>query len=93
MIALQRHFCNAEAADSPICVDTYARQHLEHCWETPQPPLLQRFIGHITSALPTFLPPIAKLMVALSQNLVKLDTSDVFTPMGRQVIAMMHKLA
>ncbi|RUO36212.1 putative pyridoxal-dependent aspartate 1-decarboxylase [Aliidiomarina shirensis] len=51
-----------------------------------------RFIGHMTSALPYFLLPLAKLMVGLNQNLVKIETSKAFTPMERQVLGMMHHL-
>lgn len=51
-----------------------------------------KFIGHMTSALPYFLLPLAKLMVGLNQNLVKIETSKAFTPLERQVLGMMHHL-
>jgi glutamate decarboxylase len=51
------------------------------------------FIGHMTSALPYFLLPLSKLMVGLNQNLVKIETSKAFTPLERQVIGMMHRIA
>lgn len=50
------------------------------------------FIGHMTSALPSFILPLSKLMVGLNQNLVKVETSKAFTPLERQVIGMMHNL-
>lgn len=50
------------------------------------------FIGHMTSALPYFMLPLARLMTALNQNLVKVETSKAFTPMERQVLAMIHHL-
>ena len=50
------------------------------------------FIGHMTSALPYFMLPLAKIMIALNQNLVKIETSKAFTPLERQVIGMMHRL-
>jgi len=31
-------------------------------------------------------------MTALNQNLVKVETSKAFTPMERQVLAMLHRL-
>ena len=34
--------------------------------------------------------PISKMMIALNQNLVKVETSKVFTPLERQVLAMIH---
>ncbi|OMH32868.1 pyridoxal-dependent aspartate 1-decarboxylase PanP [Motiliproteus sp. MSK22-1] len=50
------------------------------------------FIGHMTSALPYFMIPLSKIMIALNQNLVKTETSKVFTPLERQVLGMLHRL-
>ncbi|WP_298035897.1 pyridoxal-dependent aspartate 1-decarboxylase PanP [uncultured Desulfuromonas sp.] len=50
------------------------------------------FIGHMTSALPYFMLPLSRIMTALNQNLVKVETSKAFTPMERQVLAMLHHL-
>ncbi|HPX60282.1 MAG TPA: putative pyridoxal-dependent aspartate 1-decarboxylase [Deltaproteobacteria bacterium] len=50
------------------------------------------FIGHMTSALPYFMIPLARVLTALNQNLVKVETSRAFTPMERQVLAMLHRL-
>lgn len=50
------------------------------------------FVGHMTSALPYFMLPLSRVMTALNQNLVKVETSKAFTPMERQVLAMLHRL-
>ncbi|MCS5561788.1 MAG: putative pyridoxal-dependent aspartate 1-decarboxylase [Marinobacter nauticus] len=50
------------------------------------------FIGHMTSALPYFMLPLSKIMIALNQNLVKTETSKAFTPMERQVLGQIHRL-
>jgi glutamate decarboxylase len=50
------------------------------------------FIGHMTTALPYFMLPLSKIMIALNQNLVKTETSKVFTPLERQVLANFHRL-
>ena len=50
------------------------------------------FIGHMTSALPYFMLPLSKIMLALNQNLVKIETSKAFTPLERQLLGMMHRL-
>ena len=50
------------------------------------------FIGHMTSALPYFMLPLSRIMTALNQNLVKVETSKAFTPLERQVLAMLHRL-
>lgn len=51
-----------------------------------------KFIGHMTSALPYFLMPLSKIMIALNQNTVKIETSKAFTPLERQVLGMLHHL-
>src|SRR5690606_12267462 len=50
------------------------------------------FVGHMASALPYFMLALSRIMVALNQYLVKMDTSKVFTPLERQVIGMIQKL-
>jgi glutamate decarboxylase len=50
------------------------------------------FIGHMTSAIPYFMQPLARIMIALNQNTVKVETSKAFTPLERQVLAMLHRL-
>lgn len=50
------------------------------------------FIGHMTSALPYFMLPLAKITTALNQNTVKIETSKAFTPLESQVIGMLHHL-
>jgi len=50
------------------------------------------FVGHMTSALPYFMLPLSKIMMALNQNLVKIETSKAFTPLERQVLGMLHRL-
>lgn len=50
------------------------------------------FVGHMASALPYFMLPLTRIMTALNQNLVKVETSKAFTPLERQVIGMIHHL-
>ncbi len=50
------------------------------------------FVGHMASALPYFMLPLSRIMTALNQNLVKVETSKAFTPLERQVIGMLHHL-
>ena len=51
-----------------------------------------KFIGHMTSAIPYFLQSLSKCMVALHQNVVKIETSRAFTFVERQALAMLHRL-
>ncbi len=50
------------------------------------------FVGHMASALPYFMLPLSRIMTALNQNLVKVETSKAFTPLERQVLGMIHHL-
>ncbi|KAJ3025353.1 UNVERIFIED_CONTAM: hypothetical protein HDU68_007240 [Siphonaria sp. JEL0065] len=47
-------------------------------------------IGHMTSALPYFHRPLSKLLTAMNQNVVKLETASTTTYLERETIAMMH---
>lgn len=51
-----------------------------------------RYIGHMTSALPYFVRPIGKLLTAMNQNSVKMETAKTLSPCERQTLAMMHRL-
>lgn len=52
----------------------------------------RQFIGHMTSALPTFVDPLSRIMTTLNQNVVKLETSEAFTFLERQALGMIHRL-
>ncbi|RKZ79751.1 MAG: hypothetical protein DRR19_24565, partial [Candidatus Parabeggiatoa sp. nov. 1] len=49
-----------------------------------------RFIGHMTSALPSFNYELTDLVSRLNQNLVKVETSKSFVFLERQAMAMLH---
>lgn len=50
------------------------------------------FVGHMTSMLPVFHQSIGRLMNFLNQNVVKVETSKIFTLIERQVIGILHKM-
>ncbi|KAJ8327962.1 Glutamate decarboxylase 2 [Batrachochytrium dendrobatidis] len=50
-----------------------------------------KMIGHMTTALPFFHRPLARLLAALNQNVVKIETASTFTNLERQTLAMLHK--
>ncbi|WP_100658630.1 pyridoxal-dependent aspartate 1-decarboxylase PanP [Alteromonas flava] len=89
---IEQDFADARLPEIPEFVSTHAESLLDklvaHSVNTYSP----TFIGHMTSALPYFHLPLAKLMVGLNQNLVKIETSKAFTPLERQVLGMMHNL-
>lgn len=90
---IEKDFSQSLIPEHPMTVSDHSETLMDklvaHCVHTSSP----AFIGHMTSALPTFLLPLSKLMVGLNQNVVKIETSKAFTPMERQVTAMIHRLA
>lgn len=89
---VEKHFNEYKVPESPEFVSEHAEALLKklvaHSVNTYSP----TFIGHMTSALPYFHLPLAKLLVGLNQNLVKIETSKAFTPLERQVLGMVHQL-
>ncbi|MBR9907841.1 MAG: putative pyridoxal-dependent aspartate 1-decarboxylase [Gammaproteobacteria bacterium] len=89
---IEQNFSVSEIPEEPRYVSDHTEFLLNnlvaHSVHTSSP----RFIGHMTSALPYFLLPLAKLMVGLNQNLVKIETSKAFTPLERNVLGMLHHL-
>ena len=71
---IEKDFANAVIPEVPEFVSTHAESLLDklvsHSVNTYSP----TFIGHMTSALPYFHLPLAKLMVGLNQHLVTIET-------------------
>ncbi|MBU3071423.1 putative pyridoxal-dependent aspartate 1-decarboxylase [Aestuariicella sp. G3-2] len=89
---IETEFASANIPEQPFYVSTYTdfilKQLVSQSVHTSSP----GFVGHMTSALPYFMLPLAKIVTALNQNLVKVETSKAFTPMERQVLGMLHRL-
>ncbi|MGD8119967.1 pyridoxal-dependent aspartate 1-decarboxylase PanP [Vibrio sp. Hep-1b-8] len=89
---IEKDFSRASIPEQPEFVSDHTQHLLDtlvsHSVHTSAP----SFIGHMTSALPYFLMPLSKIMIALNQNLVKIETSKAFTPLERQVLGMLHRL-
>jgi len=89
---VEQDFAHSAIPEQPIFVSEQTEFLLDklvaHSVHTAAP----SFVGHMTSALPYFMLPLSKIMIALNQNLVKTETSKSFTPMERQVTGMLHRL-
>ncbi|MGR5250692.1 pyridoxal-dependent aspartate 1-decarboxylase PanP [Vibrio astriarenae] len=89
---IEKDFSSPAIPEQPQFVSDHTQHLLDtlvsHSVHTSSP----SFIGHMTSALPYFLMPLSKIMIALNQNLVKIETSKAFTPLERQVLGMLHRL-
>ncbi len=89
---IEAHFSSATIPEEPTYVSEYTEFVKQNLVAQSVHTAAPGFVGHMTSALPYFMLPLARLMTALNQNLVKVETSKAFTPMERQVLAMLHHL-
>lgn len=99
IVAMERPLEEIEASFSTVAIPeepTYVSDYTEFVKENLVAQSVHTaspgFIGHMTSALPYFMLPLTRLMTALNQNTVKVETSKAFTPLERQVLAMLHHL-
>jgi len=99
IVAMERPLEEIEASFSSVTIPeepTYVSDYTEFVKENLVAQSVHTaspgFIGHMTSALPYFMLPLTRLMTALNQNTVKVETSKAFTPLERQVLAMLHHL-
>ncbi|ESA35629.1 pyridoxal-dependent decarboxylase [Leptolyngbya sp. Heron Island J] len=92
LTSLTSSFIDSQIPLKPLELDHYLKflygTVVNHSNHTSSP----RFIGHMTSALPYFVRPLAKLIVAMNQNVVKTETAKTLTLHERQALGMMHRL-
>ncbi|MFP3977053.1 pyridoxal-dependent aspartate 1-decarboxylase PanP [Marinobacter sp. KMM 10035] len=89
---VEKNFSDYTIPEKPVFVSEQAQFLLDKLVANSVHTASPAFIGHMTSALPYFMLPLSKIMIALNQNLVKTETSKAFTPMERQVLGMIHRL-
>ncbi len=89
---IEADFADAEIPEEPTYVSDYTEFIKEKLVSQSVHTAAPGFVGHMTSAIPYFMLPLSRIMTALNQNLVKVETSKAFTPMERQVLAMLHRL-
>lgn len=85
-------FAGSKLPDKPTDMNRYfeylSENVVAHSVHTSSP----RFIGHMTSVLPWFVQPLSRLLTALNQNTVKMETAKACTPFERHTLAIMHRL-
>lgn len=89
---IEQDFSSPHIPDQPHFVSDYTEFLLDKLVAQSVHTTAPGFIGHMATPLPYFMLPLARIMTALNQNLVKIETSKAFTPLERQVIAMLHHL-
>lgn len=89
---IERDFTQSRIPEEPTFVSHYTEFLKDKVVSQSVHTASPGFIGHMTSALPYFMLPLSRILTALNQNLVKVETSRAFTPMERQVLGMLHRL-
>jgi glutamate decarboxylase len=89
---IEADFSSSRIPEEPTFVSEYTEFVKEKLVAQSVHTAAPGFVGHMTSALPYFMLPLSRIMTALNQNLVKVETSKAFTPLERQVLAMLHRL-
>ncbi|GAD29394.1 pyridoxal-dependent aspartate 1-decarboxylase PanP [Photobacterium leiognathi] len=92
LLEIEKDFSDPAIPETPSFVSEHTQFLLNKLVSQSVHTSAPTFIGHMTSALPYFMMPLSKIMIALNQNLVKIETSKAFTPLERQVLGMLHKL-
>ncbi|RZT94853.1 glutamate decarboxylase [Advenella incenata] len=77
----------AQGQSAEAYLDMLDSEVLPHCSHLASP----RYLGHMTSPIPQFLPEIGRLVQTLNQNVVKMETSRGMAFLERQVIGMLHR--
>ena len=88
--AIEQDFSSSVIPEVPQFVSDYTDFVLDKLVAQSVHTSAPGFIGHMATPLPYFMLPLARIMVALNQNLVKIETSKAFTPLERQVLGMLH---
>ena len=89
---IEKDFSQSRIPEEPTYVSDYTEFLKEKVVSQSVHTASPGFVGHMTSALPNFMLPLSRILTALNQNVVKVETSRAFTPLERQVLAMLHRL-
>ncbi|MCW8943571.1 MAG: putative pyridoxal-dependent aspartate 1-decarboxylase [Sedimenticola sp.] len=89
---IEEEFSSPQIPEQPSFVSDYTEFLMDTLVAQSVHTASPGFVGHMTTALPSFMLPLSRIMTALNQNLVKIETSKAFTPMERQVLGMLHAL-
>lgn len=92
LTSLAARFQNGQHPDHTISSEEYLELLAEKVVPYSINMASPRCLGHMTGAPPNFVKPVGELILALNQNLVKVEASKVFTVIERQTLGMLHKL-
>ena len=85
--AVAEKLCNSQIPPQPIAPEAYTellnRDVVAHMTNVAEP----AFIGHMTTPMPGFIPPLQQFLSQANQNVVKVKTAKSATFLERQVLA------
>lgn len=89
--AVAEKLCSSQIPSQPIAPEAYTellnRDVVAHMVNVAEP----AFIGHMTTPMPGFIPPLQQFLSQANQNVVKVETAKSATFLERQVLAMLHR--
>jgi len=85
-------FQQADMPVEPVDMNVYMNDLIKKVVEDGVHTSCPQMIGHMTSALPTHIPVLAKLVAAMNQNVVKTETAKTTTFLERETMGQLHKL-
>ena len=74
LVEIERDFSQSRIPEEPTFVSNYTEFLKEKVVSQSVHTASPGFIGHMTSALPYFMLPLSRILTALNQNLVKVET-------------------
>merc|ERR1719498_943766 len=89
---IAQRFERSDIPEHPTDATAYFRTLMTDVVEDSIHTSSPQMIGHMTSALPNYSTSLAKLMVAMNQNVVKIETAKTVTFLERQALGMLHRL-
>lgn len=90
--AIASRFQQLDMPMDPVEIHSYIQNLFKNVVEDGVHTSCPQMIGHMTSALPTHIPVLAKLIAAMNQNVVKTETAKTITFLERETLGQLHKL-
>lgn len=90
--ALAESFVDSTIPPEPGDTSTYLASLHDHVVAHSIRMFSPRYLAHMNSALPYFVRPLGKLLIAMNQNMVKMESSKAISLYERQAMAMVHRL-
>jgi len=85
-------FKQIDMPEEPVKITSYVEDLIKNVVLDGVHTSCPQMVGHMTSALPTHIPVLAKLIAAMNQNVVKTETSKTTTFLEREAMGQLHRL-